>query len=384
MNKIILSAVAVLMMGNTIYADENIPSAKQNSFLKSIDGYIRVGYQFDDNSNQDLATGGKLHIQTKSFKGVSAGASFYTTNVVGHINDGAEGFGFFDANNKSYSILGEAYLLGEFGNTTIKVGRQEIDTPFADTDDIAMVPNTFEAALLINKDLPDTTIILAQVQRWAGVDAPNPSSFEDLNGDDGVQVASITYEGIEGLALSAWYYYLNDFAIDKIFYADANYEGEVNGVSYALGVQYAYQNYSASGVDSASIYGVSASAGYKGFTLGVAYNKSNDNAADNGFGGGPFFTSAEVLTLAEGGVDADAWYVNAELDLDTFGVEGLTFGAGYLNLTDTNNVDSTEFDGYISYAFNDNLSFNLIYSDVDDDINKDNFTNTRIFVNYSF
>ncbi|BCD68711.1 OprD family outer membrane porin [Nitratiruptor sp. YY09-18] len=380
MKKIVLSATTIMMLGVTIYADEG--SSLKNEFIKTVNGYIRLGYQYDDDSNSDMSLGGKLHVETNSFKGVSAGASFYTTNVVGHINDGAEGFGFFNANNKSYSILGEAYLLGEFGNTTIKVGRQEIDTPFADTDDIAMVPNTFEAALVINKDLPDTTIILGQVQRWAGVDAPNPSSFEDLNGDDGVQVASITYEGIEGLAVSAWYYYLNDFAIDKIFYADANYEGEANGVSYAIGLQYAYQNYKSA--DAASIYGVSASAGYKGFSLGIAYNKSNDNTADNGFGGGPFFTSAEVLTLAEGGVDADAWYVNAELDLGSFGVDGLTFGVGYLNLTDKNDVDSTEFDGYISYAFNDSLSFDLIYSDVDDDINGDNFTNTRFFVNYSF
>ncbi|WP_024789869.1 hypothetical protein [Lebetimonas sp. JH292] len=72
-------------------------------------------------------------------------------------------------------------LLGKFKNTTIKIGRQELDTPFADTDDNGMI--RYRKSCFIG------------------------------------------------------------FDIDRIFYTDANYEGEKDDFSYSLGVQYANQHY---------------------------------------------------------------------------------------------------------------------------------------------
>ncbi|WP_024787729.1 MULTISPECIES: OprD family outer membrane porin [unclassified Lebetimonas] len=381
MKKITLSAVAFLMLGGVAFAENN--NVVNSDLLKKVDGYVRLGYQHDDkDSKTDLAIGGKLHAETKSFSGISAGVSFYTTNAIRNNHDGGS-VPFFDADNKSYSILGEAYLLGKFKNTTIKIGRQELDTPFADTDDNGMIPNTFEAEILTNTDLLGTTIVLGQIQRWAGVDTDEPSKFTKLIDKHNVQVGGITYEGIENLALSAWYYNLKDNDIDRIFYTDANYEGEKDDFSYSLGVQYANQHYNASNEDSAKVYGFSASAGYKGFTLGVAYNKSNDNGADNGFGGGPFFTSANFLTIAEAGKDGDAVLVNGEWDASDV-IKGLSLNTGYVTLHDKDDTKSTEFDAGLSYAFNDNLSLDVIYSDVDDKINDDKFKNTRVFVNYAF
>jgi|GEM_PF-6871601 len=37
--------------------------------------------------------------------------------------------GFFDSKFASYAILGEAFVQAMFGNTTIKGGRFELDTP---------------------------------------------------------------------------------------------------------------------------------------------------------------------------------------------------------------------------------------------------------------
>ncbi|RRS31608.1 MAG: hypothetical protein P794_03555 [Epsilonproteobacteria bacterium (ex Lamellibrachia satsuma)] len=392
MKKVLLHTIILMIMSIDIYAKGDIvpveptvkvEDAQQNDALfKTLDGYIRFGYQHDDKSNTDLALGGKLHIETKAWNGLSAGASFYTTNSLGQ-HDGA-GYSFFDTNNNSYSILGEAYLQGQWGNTTLKIGRQEIDTPFADTDDIGMIPDTYEAAVLINKDIADTTIILAQLQKGAGVDFDKPSKFTKINGSNNVQTFGVIYEGIQGLTASGWYYNLKDFDIDSIVYADVNYEGESNGFSYALGAQYASENYSASGTDAASIYGMSASAGYAGVTLLAAYNKSNDNAASNGFGGGPFFTSSNFMTLVEAGSDGEALLLNAEWDASDAGLAGLTLSVGKLTLTDASGTDTDELDIGVSYAFNDKLGIDAFYSDIDDKINADKFKNTRIFVNYTF
>ncbi len=388
----IITATALMAGGNITPIEPKVetvaPAVQDDAFIKTVNGYIRGGYQNSDITGDgkytDIALGGKLHIDTNAWNGISAGASFYTTNAL-EKHEG-NGVPFFDANNDSYSILGEAYLQGQWGNTTLKIGRQEIDTPFADTDDIGMIPNTFEAGLLINKDIADTTIVLAQVQKMAGVDADKPSKFTKINGNNHVQVLGVTYEGIEGLALSGWYYNLKEYAVDKIGYIDANYEGSINGFTYGLGGQYASQNYSADGAQKASIYGANVSAGMEsvGLTIGVAYNKSADNSATNGFGGGPFFTSAEHLTLAEAGINGEALMLTAEWDASVVGANGLTLSAGKLTLEDANGVEGDELDIVASYAFNDDLSIDAIYSDIDDKINGDKFKNTRVFVNYTF
>jgi hypothetical protein len=121
-----------------------------------------------------------------------------------------------------------------------------------------------------------------------------------------------------------------------------------------------------------------------GVKLTVAYNSTDGTAADNGFGGGPFFTSAEHLTLSEAGADGDVFAVSGEWDASVAGLDGLTLGAGYFTLNDSNDIEATELDLTASYAFNDNLSVDVIYSDIKDDITGDDFTNTRVFANYTF
>jgi len=141
-----------------IYAD---------TFIDTVEGYVRSGVQLTDikhdDTYTDIALGGKLHIDTKAFYGINAAASLYTTNALG--KQEGNGIPFFDADNHSYTILGEAYLKGKWENTALTVGRQEIDTPFADTDDIGMIPNTFEAAMLVSQITEDTTMTLGHLHK---------------------------------------------------------------------------------------------------------------------------------------------------------------------------------------------------------------------------
>jgi len=399
MNKIMISTIAASMLASRVYAGGDItpiesmvesPKVDNFSFIKEVSGYIRAGYQNTDISVDtdytDTALGGKLHIETTSWKGISAGASFYTTNVIFGNNEG-EGVPFFDANNDSYSILGEAYLLGEWGNSMLKIGRQEIDTPFLDTDDIGMVPNTYEAALFVNKDITNTTITLAHIESMAGVDAePDPAEFDDIRGNDYVQLAGVEYEATENLAFSGWYYNLKNPDTNNLIYADATYTDQIGSFTYELGAQYAHRNLKDNFQDDANIYGAMADIGFEstGINISIAYNRTHDNYATNGFGGGPFYTSSEHLTLREAGADGDALFLAGGWDASSVGLEDLTFGVGYLTLEDDNSNEATELDLTASYAMNDALGIDLIYSDIDDDINGDDFTNLRVFVNYIF
>jgi hypothetical protein len=75
------------------------------------------------------------------------------------------------------------------------VGRFELDTPYADTDDIRMVANTFQGLLLSNSDIPGTTLYFTHLDKWAGVDADIPESFREMNGDDGLNALGAILRG---------------------------------------------------------------------------------------------------------------------------------------------------------------------------------------------
>ncbi len=396
MNKILLGTITAKMLTSMLYAGEDITAVEpivkeitqdnKTGLIKTVDGYVRVGYQTDGEDASDLALGGKLHVETTAWNGLSAGASFYTTHAIGS-HDGA-GFFFFDANNESYDILGESYLQAQYGNTIFKAGRQEIDTPYADTDDIGMVPNTFEAYGLTNTDLSDTKLIAAYISKMAGVDAEIPENFTDIGMDKGISVLGIVYEGFENLVLQGWYYDIGDSAGDRAFsYFDATYSGKVSDIGYEIAAQYSTQESFEGDMDgNANIYGIAGTLGFKsiGISIGAAYNRTNGTAASDGFGGGPFYTSAENLTLPSGGADAKATFFALEWNADSISLDGLTLLAGYFTLTDRNDVESNELNLAASYAYNDHLSLDIIYFDTDDNINTEAYKNTRVVVNYTF
>ena len=68
--------------------------------------------------------------------------------------------------------ISQAYLTYGLGNTSFKVGRQELPkslSPFAFSEGWNVFKNTFEAALIVNTDITDTTLVGAFVNRANGV-----------------------------------------------------------------------------------------------------------------------------------------------------------------------------------------------------------------------
>lgn len=344
------------------------------------DGIVRLGYQSHDVENDtdtEFALGFKLHFETEPYYGVQAGATLFTSQ--GNGKEGFEGIPFFDENNEDYAILGEAYLKSTFSHTTLVLGRQSFDTPFADSDDIGMVPNAFKALTLLNTSLKDTTIFLSQVQEWSGVDSEVPSTFSDINGNGGMQIFGVTYEGVRKTTLSGWFYHLKDEV--KISYLEADYEDETDRFTYGAAIQYAFQEYD--NAENSAIYGVTVSFGVKkvGLTTIISYNKVNGIAADNFFGGGPFFTNAEHNTLREEGPDGETILYTISWDASAIGAEGLNFIAN-IDAHTGEQYHAREYDIGMGYEYSDAVNFSAIYSDVENiDLA---FKNLRVFVNYCF
>jgi hypothetical protein len=353
-----------------------------------VDGYLRGTYQShnvkDGKTYEDDALGGKLHIETGAVSGVSAGASFYTSNAVFN-NDNKGLVPLRGESYKSYSILGEAYLKAEFGKSMLTVGRQEIETPFAQVDDIGMVPNTFEAAVFESKEIQDISIFLGQVQKMAGVDAPSVDNFKKINGSKNVQVLGLTYEGMSDLTLAGWYYNLRDGEVNKITYLEVDYEKELGEITYGVGLQYANQGYSVG--ETAKVYGgtFSATINKLGLTVATAYTEVHDNAATSGFGGGPFFSNSEYLILDNAGKDGKATWFGAEYDASHVGLKGLVLGLGHVTLENESSKKARELDLTLSYEVNEATEIHLIASNLKGaNVGEDDAKHLRVFANYNF
>jgi hypothetical protein len=220
-----------------------------------------------------------------------------------------------------------------------------------------MIPNTFEGYTLVNQDIANTTVILASLNKWAGIDADTPEKFNKLqDSSDAVLMASVIYEGIENTTLQAWHYKLDDADFN---YFEAGYETE----QFNLGFQYTDQD------NDNTAFGLLAGVNIGDLALTTAYNKVSGTVS-NGFGGGPFFTSAEDHTIEIDELDQEGILVSAEYTIDK-----VTLALVHANFDKGEN----DTDYVISYAVNDNHSLNLIYSDMYDDGKM-----VRFFANYSF
>ncbi len=64
--------------------------------------------------------------------------------------------------------LDTANITATVGQTTAVIGRQALDTPLAFTEKWSIAENTFDAAVLVNNDIQDTTLVGAWVGRGNG------------------------------------------------------------------------------------------------------------------------------------------------------------------------------------------------------------------------
>ncbi len=235
-----------------------------------------------DYTESAFAIGGNLGYVKKDYgiEGLSTGVRFYTSQPVGEQGDSAGDSRinktlFKDGTGEGYSILGEAYVNYAAGNTNVKVGRQALNTPLAGGDDARMLPTLFEAAVVSNSDITNTTLIAAHVGKVAygtfsnayGVYDPaktaaqndsamtltltagygfgperSVGTFMDMGNaaigtdTDGVNAVAAIYHNKEiGLKLQVWDYMAAD--ILNAIYAEANYDLKLGDNKLFAGLQ---------------------------------------------------------------------------------------------------------------------------------------------------
>lgn len=335
--------------------------------------YINRAYDFQngtasDYSRDGLALGGKIGFETAPLHGISAGVVFYTSNKLDDESAEAKKNDktLFDGNDDSITYLGQAYLQGKFGNTLVKIGRQQLDTPLAGSDDARMLPTLFEAAVVINSDIKDTTLIGAHVTRVAyGTFANAYSGGElalvsgygnradyktgtfqnmgkaalgDAAKDSGVTAVAAIYKGIPGLTLQIWDYYAHE--ILNAIYAQADYSWKclLNPAATMTGsVQYIKESdmHDTLNLASAPYYALQLAVKAGSFNAAVAYSATgtdNDSTFKGSvltpWGGMPAFTQG-MVTRHQFFADTTAYKLSAGYNLKGILGQDITASAYY-------------------------------------------------------
>ncbi|MEA2048984.1 MAG: OprD family outer membrane porin [Campylobacterota bacterium] len=373
--------------------------------LEHTKGQLRAGYIHlaEDASPNRMAYGlaGHVHLYTPRWNGLMVGVEAYTVvNLQNNQKSSDLNSDFFDINGESFILFSQAYLNGKWGNTEIKLGRQSLDTPHADSDDIRMIPNYFEAYRVINRDIENVTLTAGFITKMAGWEnGVDSSEFVNVGKTlgldkniDGVYCASASYEGFEDLSLDLWYYNYHNIA--NVIYAQAGYAYTPSkDVSFILGAQYDGSRETGDallGVQDSRTYGISVETEFTniGLTVLAALNqdKGDSGAVGLSLGGGPLFTSMEDQTLDVMGTAGGAWIIGAGYNFRHLGVEALTIGVAYGSFeSDDASYASKEIDTVLEYNFNDMISASVAYASVDfKEYNKEDYHQLRLIANYNF
>ncbi len=356
-----------------------------------VEGNIRLAYINQDNhaigaaDTYGTAIGGQLKYETARFKNLSLAATAFVSQKIsdlsGDKDKGELNGDFFGADGNSFAYFGEAYVDYGYQNFDLRIGRQKLDTPLNDRDDIRLLPNTFEAIMAGYGGIRDTVVVAGYINRWAGYDSGDDiSKFKDMPGGvdadgnaiKGVFLAGVMNESIENVELQAWYYDFDKTA--GVLYTEVMYGAEYkSALAVEAGLQYAnYSEKSASAIEG-DVYGGLLALGYEGVNLGAAFNVVNAAEGKSmilGYGGGPYFTSMEEWTI-DGMNDGEAYVFGIELDFSKILLDGLSLAYAYgkFNGNTQTTADSSkveEHDLILAYAFAENADLEVSYADVQD------------------
>jgi hypothetical protein len=257
-----MSLVAALLIGSSAFAIENVKVAGDAKLFYSTqdDKYTNTDASLGDKKSSTGQAALGLGISADLTTGISAGAHLTGLSTLGlqgqlvnNVWEGTNGV-------KDYYLFDEAWIAGTIANTTAKVGRMELDTPLVFTEKWSIAKNTFESAVLLNTDIPDTTVVAAYVGGTNSNNIVNPvtgGSREtdssktgfgnaagtmqkvDSNGQtnfsqfyNGAFAAGAINNSFKPLTAQAWYYDANQYLNAYWLQADLNIEGILAGLQY--------------------------------------------------------------------------------------------------------------------------------------------------------
>ncbi len=276
--------------------------------------------------------------------------------------------------------------LNGISNTTMVVGRQELATPMVFTEKWNIARNSYDAAVAVNNDIVDTTLVAAWVGRSnvaAGrtVNARNiGNGFNQFLTKEGAYAFGAVTKAIPSIVAQAWYYVAPRVANVGWLQAEGEYEG------FSLGAQYGMLD----GDDNSdgNAIGVKIGYNYEGLGLSAAYStvdKMTGTSGTLGFvnlGGAqtPLYTAGWWDVGGQGAQDTDAYNVTATYSVENVADLGLYY-TNWENQTTNDAVSELAVTAGKSFG---NLDATLAYVYTDDDTKTDKQNDVQVYLTYNF
>jgi len=306
-----MSLVAALLIGSSAFAIDNVKVSGDAKLYYSTDDAVHnagPGIASDSLFNKGSSKGEaalRIGMTTDLTKNISAGVSGTVISTLGLYNNLVSST--WTGGTEDTYVMDEAWLAATVGKTTAKIGRMKLDTPLVFTETWSLVENTFDSAVVINQDIPDTTLVGAYVGQGDGA-AVLGGGISQANSPmtsfySGAYAIGVINNSVKPLTAQAWYYGAQ---------ADVNASQLTGGITGPLGA----------------------------------------------------FPNAKLSHV-------DAYWLQADLDAGSLGAKGVMAGAQYThfkgdikNVTGVNNVTNDAYALMLGYTMKDVATFKVAYSSV--------------------
>jgi hypothetical protein len=303
MNKIILSSIVTALVATGVEADDIANALTKGKMTADLKAFYFDGERDNRTDREALAVGGIMKYESASYYGFSVGTAFYVSEdllklgyqtaqkgsienggsvniVTKNIAGNTEMVNYKDGSG--INSLAEAYIQYTLGKTTIKYGRQRLNTPLMNDYYNRFLPNTFEATLLTNKDLPQTELLGIYATRWkykasdTFIDMTEGLGNPEIDSD--VMVIGAINKSIPKTKLQAYYYMVPDLM--NTFYAQIDNKVNIKDLTIASAFQYLDQRADGKeylGDIDSYLAGAKVQLSYKGFSIKGMYDRVGDH-----------------------------------------------------------------------------------------------------------
>lgn len=403
-NMALTACVGLLVSSSIAAAAENLKEAFTEGTIKGELRTYSFTREFDKETTDraDNAFGTLLYYRTAPVWGLSAGLGYATANDLGSDDDKAV-YGLLARNENgdhaNFSRFQEYFLQGNWFDTTLKLGAQQIDSPFLNEHDIRLVPKTYRGLTVANTSVENLTLramYITDYMGWSDEEFLDMSSVAKAENpeDEALWAGSAKYAlpvKPVSLVAEAWHYHMDDFF--QSTFVKATVGKKIADVDLYFIPSYLKQD--SIGLDLAGAfdtdqYGFAAGAKAYGFDLTGYYAKTGDDDLFVPWGDGKIIIQQ---VNAAGRADEDAYGLKLAYDFAAVGVKGL--GAYVFHtLYDTpgmeeggaSDINETNFS--VQYAFSgalDGLSLRARYAIIDyDEEPSEDYDDFRLYLKYTF
>ncbi|HFU74253.1 MAG TPA: porin [Helicobacteraceae bacterium] len=401
-----MSLAAAMLMGASAFAIENVKVSGDAKLFYSTNDSMDPSYTANDDAAlfNKVSSAGQaalgLGVTADLTEGVSAGTHLTALTSLGLYNNLVANV--WEGTPEDEFWFDEAWIAGTVGKTTGKIGRMELDTPLVFSESWSIAKNTFEAAVVINQDIPDTTLVAAYVGQTSGSMLSTKSGYAGVTSDfvgasantnfqsfwNGAYAFGAVNNSWEPLTAQAWYYDAQQSVQAYWLQADFNMEGIVAGLQYT-GISYVGGGLTGVAADTDG-NAFAGKLGYEADSFGVsaAYSQTGEDAGAgfnlDGYAQSKLYTEAWWNYGYITGADTSAINVTA-----TYSMKDIVDLGAYYTMTDqtdkAGDADMTELTLEVAKSFGP-LDTGLYYimTDAKDQNNGDASNTIQVYLTYNF